>query len=112
MKELVEEVEKWDIDPQTSQSLVDKHLWEREKRRHGDRNRRRKTHTFVRRRVQDPGVLVQSCWENADLSGGKDAERQKSVGERREARPMQKCAVENQVPKNDRPGIQSLLLRM
>ena len=85
---------------QTSQSLVDKHF------RGG-----RITQTAVRRKVQEPGALVQSTWEDSDQPGGK-CRGQQSWVEGREEIPMQEFTMANQVPKSDRPCIQRLLLRM
>ena len=64
------------------------------------------------RKKHRPPSLGGSRWETADQPGGESAERQSAVVERREDFPMQKCTLENQVPKSDRPCSQCLLLWM
>ena len=66
MKELVEEVEKWDMEPNARQLAVDEDLCKGGQARHRVRNGERETRTTFRGRVQDLGPLVQSRCENAD----------------------------------------------
>ena len=78
-KELVEEVDRWDLEQNARQLAVDEDLCKGGQAGHRVRKGERETHTSFRGRVQDLGSPVQSRWENADLPGGKDAERQQGV---------------------------------
>ena len=100
MKDLVVEVERCDMKPKPASLLVDKDLWEEEKK-----------DMVIETAVGKHKLPYADEFRNLKHLFSRDGRKQISLQEKcrapkclvegREDIPMQKCTVENQVPKSD-----------